>query len=85
VLVISGSRARCLFFVELGASIRVASTSVPSQQDAPFAQVGVHRLEDRTGQLVPLQHVAEGEDRRLVRDRVIAQLQPRKPAHPSLS
>ena len=34
---ISGSRAPCLFLVELGASISVASTNVPSRKRMPFS------------------------------------------------
>jgi hypothetical protein len=65
---ISGSRSPVLFFVELGAAISVASTTVPvfSSRPLPLQQV-VDGGQDLIGQLVLLQPVPKAQARRLVR------------------
>jgi hypothetical protein len=65
-----------VFTVEHGASMSAASSGVLRQQNAPLGHVGVHRLEDRPGQLVPFQQVAEVEDGRLLLDRIVAHSSP---------
>src|SRR6056297_2874971 len=78
---ISGSRQPFLFFVEGDAAINVASMVVPPRSSAPLSSRRADRLEDRFGQVVRFEQMAEVEDRRLVRDRIVAEFQSGKRPH----
>src|SRR5271166_2251677 len=73
---ISGSRFCSLFFVEGEAAISVASTIVPPRRSSPFAaRCSATAAKIAFVSLMTLEQVTEIEDRRLVGDRVAAELQ----------
>lgn len=69
-----------LFFVDGEAAISVASTMVPPRRSDPRAVLG-DGSEDRLRQLVSLEKMPEMEDRRLVGDRIAAELEAAERAH----
>jgi hypothetical protein len=52
-----------------------------AHRHAPCAEMGFDRLKDLLAQIVLLKQVAEGQDRRLIRDPVADQLDAGKAAH----
>ena len=65
---ISGSRCFALFFVDVGAAMSVASHNRPLSELQPLrCKMSVDLLEQLHPERVPLQQVAEVQDRRLVR------------------